>query len=259
MKQLSWGLAALLLAQILLSACAGLPAATPTPTVSGPKIRVGVDASLPPFEFEGSAPDEVVGFDVDLIKEIAARAGLQIELVKVGYNTLMPFVVRCDLDAGISAIPAADWAGQPVDFSDPYYSTGLVVLVKQGNITLTGREALAGMQVGTQAGSLGQTILTQDRSIQSLTYDNYYLAVQQLAGGHIDAVLADRPRAQSFVDVKRNDLKIVGDDFGQVDYAIATCRQKPELNKQINAGLAQVKEDGTLEKLARQWKVDLKP
>ena len=259
MKQFALILAAFLFVHLFVTACDGSLKSTEDPLKSTTKIQIGVDATLPPFEMDGSQPDEVIGFDVDVINAIAERAGLDIELVKVGYNQVLPFVATCELDGGISAIPVMDAQTQQVDFSDPYFTTGQSVVVKKGNKTLLGQDQLAGMKVGTQTGTLSEIELAKIASIQAQIYENYQLAIQELAGGYIDAVIADQPRAQSFVNIKRNDVKIVGDTFGQVDYAIVTCKTQPELLKKINASLAEVKADGTLDRLAKKWKLSTNP
>ena len=249
----------LLVVQLLLSACGSSLLPTPTPINSFEKVQVGVDATLPPFEMDGYTADEAIGFDVDLINAIAERQGMDIELIKVGNNQVLPFVANCRLDVGISAIAIMDAYKNQVDFSDVYYSTDQAVVVKQGNITIQGRDQLAGMLVETQIGTLSEAELAQIPGVQAKITNSFTRAIQDLAGGDIDAVIADRPRAQKFVDIQRNDLKIVGDGFGQVDYGIVTCKSQPELLNQINAGLAAVKADGTLDKLAQTWKLTVTP
>ncbi|CAG1000086.1 partial putative histidine-binding protein, partial [Anaerolineae bacterium] len=162
MKRLSLALVALWLISIFLAACAaptsptGNPGARSNAVSQSPKIRIGVDPSLPSFEMLDPIENEFVGFDIELMQAIASKAGFDVEFVNVGFNQLIPFIGRCQLDVGISAIAITDELKQQVDFSNPYLTTGHVVVVKKGNLTITGRDRLSDMTVGTQTGTLSE-------------------------------------------------------------------------------------------------------
>jgi ABC-type amino acid transport substrate-binding protein len=69
----------------------------------------------------------------------------------------------------------------------------------------------------------------------------------------LDAVIADHPRAWNFVKVKPNNLKIIGEEFGSVPYAIAFCKSQNEILQKLNSSLAEFKKDGALDKLIKKW------
>jgi ABC-type amino acid transport substrate-binding protein len=252
-------IATIITACIFLSSCASKPSQTPNPTtIAGPaltRIRIGVDPNFAPFETLSPGKNELVGFDIDLIKAISAKTDLQIELVKIitGTDQLLGSIEDCGLDAGISAIPISDNLKKRFDLSDPYYSTNSVVVVKKGNIKISGLDTLSGMVVGTQKDSPGQVDIEKIISAQPELFNTYYLAFDSLANGNIDAIIADSPRAYANVNIKHNNLKIVGEPFGKVEYGIAVCKGKTELLKQINDGLASMKADGSLDKLVKKW------
>jgi polar amino acid transport system substrate-binding protein len=242
---------------VFLAACgaASAPAENSSPRASIPrtKIRIGVEAILPSFEVVDSNTGELVGFDIELMKAIAAKANLEVDLVNVGEHQLMPFVEQCRLDGGISAIPIPDELEKRVEFSEPYYTAGQVVVVKKGNLTISDRNTLLDAVIGTQEGTLSEIEIGNIESIRPKAYPFLYLAFQDLITGYIDAVIIDKPHALSYVQTKPNNLKFVGNEFANVDYAIAICKTRTDLTEKINAGLAAVKADGTLDRLAYKW------
>lgn len=257
MKHLSLSIIVMLVISIFLTACgvSVSPTQTLTPDASSalPKIRIGLDPSLPPFEMLDATNNKPAGFDIELMKAIAARAGFNVEFVKVAYNQIITVVGQCQIDGGISAIPIMDELKQQVDFSDPYYTTGQVVVVKTGNITITGLNTLSGSIVGTQAGTLSEIELGKIAGVQPQPYVSFSFAFQNLIDGYIDAVIADKPRALSYVAIKPNNLKIVGEEFASVNYGIAVCKDRAGLVQKINDALASITADGTLKKLTQKW------
>ena len=215
-------------------------------------IRVGTDATFAPFE---SVDDNsnLTGFDIDLIKTIAERTDLNVQLVNVAYDRILAGVAKCDYEGGISMITISDALKNQVNFSDPYLTFGQVVVVKEGNITINGRDTLSGMVVGTQKGSIFANNTAMLPGAQLKLYDSYDLAFQDLVTGYIDAVVAGYPRALSYANIKANNLKIVGDEFGSESLGIAVCRTRADLLKAINDGLAKAKSDGTIDKLKQKW------
>jgi polar amino acid transport system substrate-binding protein len=256
-KHLSLRVAVILVISIFLTACgvSGSPTQTSTPDASSalPKLRIGVDTSLPPFETLDPANNEPTGFDIELMKAIAARAGYNVEFVKVNYNQITSVVGQCQIDGGISAIPIMDKLIGQVDFSNPYYTTAQVVVVKAGNITVTGLASLSGSLVGTQMGTLSEIELGKISGVQVEPYETFSFAFQNLIDGYIDAVIADKPRALSYVNIKPNNLKIVGAEFATVQYGIAVCKERTGLVQKFNEALSSLTADGTMKKLAQKW------
>lgn len=247
---------------VLLSGCAelgnqvfGSSEELPTPSIT---VRIGVDADLPQFATLDKATKEYSGFEVELLREIGRVAGFNVDFANISYLPLMSYLEQCRLDAGIAAITVQDELLPLVDFSDPYYTTSQVVVVKEGNILITGRDSLAGMLVSTQAGSLSEKEMLKIPGIKTKFNDTYNSAFTELIAAYLDAVVADKPHAWKYVNSKPNNLKIVGEEFGSVSYAVAVCKDRPDVLAMINSGLAQLKENGTLDRLVKKWIVGLK-
>jgi polar amino acid transport system substrate-binding protein len=243
---------------ISLAACAGpTKASNPTPDANSPltRIRVGVVVDLPPFVSYDATLQEPVGFDIDLLKAAAKKADIYVEFLpqNAGYNQMINLVQQCKLAAGVSAIPITDENPARLLYSEPYFNTGQVLVVKKGNIKINGLDSLAGMTVGTQANSLSAVALQKILGVQPKLLESFHAAFQELIAGNIDAVIADHSRAWNYVNVKSNNLKIVGKEFDSLSYGIAFCPDQGEVRAKINTALADMKKDGSLDALVKKW------
>ena len=152
-----------------------------------------------------------------------------------------------------------------VAFSDPYYKTGIVVLVKKDNTTISGWDSFtsgSGLKVAVQTGTSQADIaeqLKKEGKISKVTILNQNTtALQQLENGDVDAVLVDKPVAVDIVASKGEKYKVVGDMKADsvADVAIAVKTDNKDLLKKINKGLKNLKENGTYDKLAKKWKIE---
>lgn len=252
-------LIALLFLIATLPGCAVASTQVPTPDANSllTRIRMGVVTDLPPYATYDAIKQEPAGFDIELMKTIAKKTGIYVEFLTMnaGYNHLLSQVEQCQLDGGISAIALTDENPTRMIFSEPYFSTGQVLVVKEGNIKITGLEALSGMTVGTQANSLSALELGKIQGVQPKLFESFHIAFQELIAGNIDAVIADHPRAWKYTKVKPNNLRIVGPEFASVSYAIAFCKDQTEVQANVNTALAGLKKDGTLDKLTKTWQL----
>lgn len=216
------------------------------------KITVATDATWPPFEMVDETTKEMVGFDIDLMKEIAAKEGLEIEFVNVVWDSLLSGVATCQYDASISAMTITEERKKEFLFSDPYFAAGQIVTVRMDNTDISGKDSLPGRKVGAQLGTTGD-ILAKEIGADTKSYDMIDLAFQDLMNGQIDAVIADNPLALSFVGKNSGAIKTVGEVFTDENYGIAVCKTKPELVEKFNSGLKAVIADGLIDELVAKW------
>jgi polar amino acid transport system substrate-binding protein len=220
-------LVVLVLAALLVTGCA---------SQSG-KLTVVMDATWPPFEYVDEETKELAGFDVDLMKAIAEKEGLEIEFQNVGFDSLLAGLSKCQYDAAISAITITDERKETIAFSDPYFAAGQIVTVRIDNTDITGKDSLVGKVVGAQLGTTGAIELENMEGVTLKTYDDISLVYQDVMNGQIDAAVADNPLAIEYVGKNPDRLKIVGEVFTDEYYGIAVCKTKPELVEKFNHGL----------------------
>lgn len=219
------------------------------------KVRVATDATWPPFEYVDENTKQIVGFDIDLMNAIAEKAGFEVEYINVAWDPLLAGMAQCQYDASISAMTITEERKQSFNFSDPYFAAGQVVTVNIKNTDILGKDSLTGKVVGAQIGTTGAIEVEKMQGVTLKTYDDIGLAFQDLMNGQIDAVVADNPLALGYVGKNPDKLKIVGEVFTDEYYGIAVCKTNTELVGKINAALAELKADGTIDALVQKWLV----
>jgi polar amino acid transport system substrate-binding protein len=250
----------LLLALSLVVAVA-LPGCTndsedPDPTNTVTKIRVATDATWPPFEYVDTANNQIVGFDIDLMNAIAEKAGLEVEFVNVEWDPLLAGVAQGTYDAAISSITIKPERLDAMNFSDPYFVAGQIIVVRSSNTTINSSDDLVGKNVGVQSGTTGDDEVSAINGVTRTPYDEIGMAFMALRNNQIDAVVCDTPVAQGYVSKYSTELKTVGEVLTTEEYGIALPKNKTDLLAKINQGLAAVKAEGLIEVLVQKWLVD---
>ncbi|MFZ6029160.1 MAG: basic amino acid ABC transporter substrate-binding protein [Chloroflexota bacterium] len=245
MKRFTWiSLMGLLVLSMVLAACSG---------GGNKKLTVATDAAWPPFESINEQTKEIEGFDIDLIKAIAEKEGLELDIQNVSWDPLLAGMATCQYDLAISAMTITEERKQQFNFSDPYFAAGQIVTVRADNADITGKDDLAGKVVGAQIGTTGAFEIEKIEGATLKTYDDVGLAFQDLMNGQIDAVVADNPLALGYVGENSDKIKVVGEVFTDEYYGIAICKNNTELVAKINAGLKAVQEEGLIDQLVEKW------
>jgi len=229
-----------------------LPACSPA-APEKKKLTVACDATWPPFEIINEQTKELDGFGPELMRAIAAKAGLDIELVNVGFDSLMAGVSQCQYDMAVSSITITDERKKTILFSDPYYLAGQMVTVRKDNDSIKSKDDLAGKTVGGQIGTTGIIEAGKIAGANVKTYDEVGFAFQDVINGRLDAVIADSPVAQGYVAKNKDKLKTAGPIFTDENYGIAICKKNADLVPKINAAIKALKDEGFLDRLSQKW------
>lgn len=247
MKRQTFVLVSLLvLVSIILSACGGGAAK---------KVRVATNAEFAPFEYVDEKTKEVTGFDIELMKAIAAKGGFEVEIINTGFDAMLAGMAQCQYDAAIAAITITDERKQQMLFSEPYTVAGQTVVIRKDETGIKAKEDLKGKKVGAQIGTTGAEEATNIEGAELKTYDTYEFAFLDLINGQIDAVVVDNPIADNFVARNADKLEKIGNVFTTESYGIAICNKQSDLQKKINDALAALQSDGSIKKLEEKWLV----
>jgi polar amino acid transport system substrate-binding protein len=234
----------LVLAGILLSACGQAPSGT---------VKVATDATFPPFEIVDEKTNDLTGFDIELMKAIADKAGMKIEFVNTPFDSVIAGVTNCTYDMAIAAISASDERRAVMNFSEPYINAGQIVVIRKDETGITGKDDLAGKTVAAQLGTTGEIEAQKIPNVTYKPYDSYELAFLDLSNGQIDSVIADYPTALAYIAKNSEMLTTVGSVFTDESYAIAFCKSKTDLLEKVNTALKTVIGDGTVSALEMKW------
>lgn len=219
-------------------------------------LRVGTNAEFPPFEYLGDdgQPD---GFDIALIKAIAEKMDMEVEITNMEFGSLVG-AVGTKIDVAIAGMTVDEERKQSVDFSDTYYEAVQYVIVPTGS-TIARAEDLKGKTLGVQMGTTGmfiaEDIAEESPNTVVKNYNKGVDAVNDLVNGRVDAVIIDKNPAEVFA--AQYEGKVVALDgaafeFEPEFYAIALPKGS-DMVADVNKALAELKADGTFDKLVEQY------
>lgn len=228
---------------MLLSACS-------TPKT---KVTVATDATFPPFEYVDEQTKEMTGFDIELIKLVAEKAGLEISIENTPFDSVTAGISQCQFDIAIAAITITPDRVEQMLFSTPYINAGQIVVVRTGDDTIKGFADLTGKTVAAQLGTTGAIEAEKIADVTFKPYDSYDLAFLDLQNAQVDAVIVDYLTAVGFLGKNPDKLQMVGDVFTDESYGIAVCKNKTDLLDKINAALKALSDEGKLKELETKY------
>jgi glutamine transport system substrate-binding protein len=222
---------------------------------SAETLRVVTDPSFVPFEMMDQKTGEMIGFDMEIIAEVAERAGFEYDLKTMDFNGIIPALQTGNVDIAIAGITITEEREQIVDFSDSYYDSGLRILVRNSNAQVEELDDLEGKKIGTKIGSTSYDFLVKnledgDGVTPYPGSSDMYMA---LMSGAVDAVFYDAPNVGYFARTKgEGKVKTVGPLYEGQQYGIA-LKQGSEWVDEVNEALASIRDDGTYKKIYEKW------
>lgn len=230
----------------------GDASAKATPVKSTYKIVM--DSSFAPFEYQNDS-GKYEGIDVDLIKAIAEQQGFNIELSNPGFDAALNAVQAGQADAVIAGMSITDARKEIFDFSDPYYTSNILLAVKKGS-SVKSYEDLNGMTVGAKNGTASYTWLSEhaDQYGYSLrAFDEASTMYDSLNSGSIDALMDDEAVLRYAIKQGRKfETPIDGEKSGEYGFAV-NKGANPELLEMFNNGLAALVKSGKYDKIVSKY------
>nr|MBN2278343.1 basic amino acid ABC transporter substrate-binding protein [candidate division Zixibacteria bacterium] len=215
-------------------------------------LRIGTDATYPPFEMVNTETGNPEGFDIDIISAVCRINGWEPEFIITPFDGIISGLKSDKYDCIISAMTITPQRKAIVLFSEPYYLAGQVIAVPQGDTIIHSTDDLRGRKVGVQLGTTGERMAKSLPGVSVFSFDNIGAAFIDMENGRIDAVLNDFPTTTEYIRLKGR-AKIVGDLLSEEYYGIAVARKNIELLEKINTALRQIKTDGEYDKIAACW------
>ncbi len=219
-------------------------------------MRVGMDASWPPFEYIDEPTGQIVGLDVDLARAIGQRLGVEVELVNVGFDSLYDALYVGRFDAIVSALPYDPLLYGDVAYSISYFNAGQVLVVRADETDINETNDLSGKRLGVELASEGDVVSRRlQKKIEGLSLEHYMTPQEvlwALKEGEVEAAVVDAVSAYQFSATKGG-VQVVGDPLTDELYVIAVRLDSPLLLKAINEALVEMRENGTLDRLREKW------
>lgn len=206
-----------------------------------------------PYIFQDpNDPDKLIGFEVDIARAIARKAGLRPVFVQNQWDGLIPGLKRGDYDIALNGIEITEDRREAVNFSIPYYSTYEQIVVRSGNEDISSLDDLRGKTAGALKNSLAERILREHGGIEVRTYEGEVNAFADLEYERLEAVLVDAPIALYYASW-RTLFELRGGPIGEVKYAAAIEKADSALLRIINPAIAAIIESGELRRILEDW------
>jgi polar amino acid transport system substrate-binding protein len=244
-------LAVLLLCVAALSGCVG--------TQPGGKkvLKVGTEATFPPFETTDD-DENIIGFDIDLIKAIAADNDWELEVVHLPFDSLIESLQTDKLDIVIAAMTIDEERSEKVLFSKPYFDASQVLVIREdedrnfGIEDIVDQDLIVAVQMGTTGSYEGEDIFGAEDHPNLKQYKRVNEAFMDLKNGRVDLVIIDEPVAKNYM-AHLGGMKILGEPFTNEQYGIAVKKTNTDMMAKINASLQKMMDSGKYDEIFKNW------
>ncbi len=238
---------------ILLSGCGSSSTASQS---ADKKYTIAVDPTYAPFEFKQG--DKNVGIDLDLLSAIAKEQKFSYELKIMKFSGMIPGIQSGIVDGAVAGISITDLRKKTVDFSDPYYDSGLTAVVKSDNSNITSIADLKGKTVAVKKGAMGAKYAEDNKEKLGLTikyFEDTPSMFLEVEDGNADVAFDDYPVVGYKISQDKNSkLKLVGGKITKDQYGFIVKKgANAELLKKFNAGLKAIKANGEYDKIIKKY------
>ena len=219
-------------------------------TVNNGVLTMATNAYFPPYEYYQG--EEIVGIDAEIAQAIADKLGLELKIEDMEFDSIITAVQTGKADMGLAGMTVTDERKQSVNFSDTY-ATGIQVVIVTEDSDIASVDDLEGKKIGVQLSTTGDIYASDDYGEDNVEkYNKGADAVMALTQGKVDAVIIDNEPAKNFVAANEG-LKILDTEYVTEDYAACINKENTALLDAVNGALAELKEDGTLQKIIDQY------
>ncbi len=217
-------------------------------------LRVGMEATFAPFEFQKEGSKTYDGFDMDLARALGKQMGYKVELVNMGFDALIPGLNAGSIDMIASGMTITDERKQAVTFSEPYYTSGLIIMVNKDNNDIKSIKDLEGKRIAVQIGTTGEMKARTVKDAKVTAFNANTEAAMELQNNGVDAIIQDSPVAGYYLAQGGNKVaKTVGEVMEAEQYGLAVKKGNDKLAKEVNAALAELKKNGEYDKIYKTW------
>lgn len=244
------------------------------------ELVMATNAAFPPYEFKEG--DKIVGIDAEIAAEIAKKLDMELVIEDVDFGAVLTGVAEGKYDMGLAGITVTEDRKKTMDFSESYATGVQVIIVNDGSTIATLDDIFEfdangdpvalknpDMKVGVQENTTGDIYsssaisgwgfndLNEDESVKTdrvVRFKTGAEAVEALKSKKVDCVIIDQEPAKSFVKANEGIHILEGEnEYAVEDYAICVKKGDTELLNKINTALAELKADGTIDKIIEKY------
>lgn len=219
------------------------------------KFILGLDDSFPPMGFRDEN-NEIVGFDIDLAKEVTARMGVELVVQPISWDSKEMELNSGNIDCIWNGMSINDERKEAMNLSEAYLRNDMVFVVLDSS-AYNSQADLAGKKVAVQNGSSAQEILEgsefNGQAGEIIGYDDNVTAFMDLDANGVDAVFLDSVVANYFITSKNKPYRILSDVLYEEEYAIGFRKNDQALRDEVQKILSEMKADGKVEEISTKW------
>lgn len=218
-------------------------------------LVMATNGTFPPYEYYDG--DVMVGIDVEMAQAVAEKLGMELQIEDMDFGAIIAAVQSGKADMGVAGMTVTEERLENVNFSDSYATGIQVVIVKEGS-DIKSIDDMTGKMIGVQESTTGHiycadTVENGGFGEENVTaYTSGANAIEALKTGKVDCVVIDNEPAKAFVAANEG-LAILETEFAVEDYAIAIAKDNTDLVDKVNAALAELKADGTLDAIVEKY------
>ena len=236
------------------------------PDLDGREIVVVTENAYPPLQFVDPASGDAIGWEYDAMAEIAERLNATVTYENISWDAMIPAVSEGQYDMGMTGITIREDRMEMVDFSAKYMTSEMVMMVRGDEDRFDDAAGFAAdddLLVAAQPGTTPFYVAVYDvldgdeANPRIKLFETFGAGVAALRAGDVDLVLTDGTAGNGYVDASDGALKIVGEKLGTEDFGFIFPRGS-DLVEPINAAIADMEADGTLDALNTKWFLDYK-
>lgn len=223
-------------------------------------LTIGTSADYPPYEYKDES-DKFVGFDMELITEVARRMGVEAKIMDMGFDTLIAALQNKKVDAVIAAMQATAERDEKVDFSEVYHNISDAFLVKAGSgITMSSPYDAAGLKIAVQTGTIQEKWVQKNlveagktKAEDVFSYERVDNAAMDVGAGRVDVLFIISDPAKKHAEKAGLEIALITTETVAGGQSIAVPEGEKALKTAIDKAIADIKADGTMKKLMDKY------
>lgn len=217
---------------------------------------LGLDDSFPPMGYRDEN-GEIVGFDIDVAKEVFSRLGVELKLQPISWDAKEQELNTGNIDCIWNGLTITEERKEQMLFSEPYMKNRQVLVVKTDSEYTTISE-LEGKKLGLQAGSSAADALAgaaqlKDSLAQVVEFDDNMMALMDLEKGGIDVVLMDEIVARFYIHDQSKNYRLFDQALAGEEYGVGFRKNDQKLMEKVQETLKAMAKDGALAEISRNW------
>ena len=218
---------------------------------------VGLDDAFPPMGFRDQQ-NNIVGFDIDLAKEVARRLGVEVQFQAISWDANVEELNSGNIDVIWNGLTITEKRQKQMLFTKPYLQDRQIIVVTPDS-AIKGKADLAGKKIGIQAASSAVEAVEADKKTYAVIKDNLRefdsndLAMRDLKGGGVEAVVVDEVVGRYYITKHPEDYKVLEENFGVEGFGVGLRLTDKAFQAELDKALDDMKADGTASKISEKW------